>query len=298
MQIRHLAIALATALHAPASFAADAPGSPPAEAAVSVPSQRAPAGWRLVWSDEFDRAGAPDSGKWGFESGFVRNDELQYYTRDRRENARVEDGCLVLELRREKYPNSQYDPARRDGGRRRGAEYAGYTSASLTTERTAGWQYARVEVRAKLPTGRGFWPAIWMLGTNMRQAGWPRCGEIDIMENVGFAPDTIHGTVHTGAYNHVRKTARGATAAVPKPHEAFHVYAMEWNAEALTIEVDGRPYFTFRNEGKGVDTWPFDQKMYLILNVAFGGAWGGQKGIDETIGSGRMLIDWVRVYQR
>lgn len=257
-------------------------------------------GWRLVWSDEFEKAGAPDPSRWGFETGFVRNNELQYYTKNRRENIRVEEGCLVIEMRREKYPNTEYDPARKtkSAGRRRNMETADYTSGSLTTEATAGWRYARVEVRAKIPTGRGFWPAIWMLGTNRRQAGWPRCGEIDIMENVGFDPDVIHGTVHTGAYNHVRKTARGAKTLVLRPHEAFHVYAMEWDADALHIEVDGRRYFTFRNEKTGSDAWPFDQKMYLILNVAFGGEWGGQKGIDEAIASGRMLVDYVRVYQR
>lgn len=130
-------------------------------------------GWRLAWSDEFDKAGAPDPARWDFETGFVRNNELQYYTKNRRENVRVEEGCLVIEMRREKYPNNEYDPARKavSSGRRRNVETADYTSGSLTTEATAGWRYARVEVRAKIPTGRGFWPAIWMLGTNRRDAG-------------------------------------------------------------------------------------------------------------------------------
>ena len=271
-------------------------GTSPAAPAAASPA--ALPGWRLVWADEFDRPGAPDPAKWNYEVGFVRNNELQYYTQDRRANVRVEEGCLVLELRKEKYPNAQYKPDRPPAPRRRHVPEADYTSGSVTTDGLVGWQYGRVEVRAKLPAGRGFWPAIWMLGTNKAQVGWPRCGEIDIMENVGFLPEVIHGTVHTGAYNHRAQKARGDKITVARPDQDFHVYAMEWDAEQLTIAVDGRTYFAFRNEKSGPEAWPFDQKMYLILNVAFGGGWGGQQGIDETIQSGRMLVDYVRVYQR
>ena len=237
-------------------------------------------GWRLVWADEFETPGLPDPSRWTYEEGLVRNQEAQYYTRARRENARVEDGMLVIEARKEQHGQAQY------------------TSASLTTEGRAAWRYGRIEVRAKLPQGRGMWPAIWTLGTNRRQVGWPMTGEIDIMEFVGFDPDTIHANVHTAAFNHRDKTNRGAKVFVPRPFEGFHVYAMEWTKERIDVSVDGTTYFTFRNTGGGVREWPFDAAQYLILNVAVGGAWGGQRGIDDSIFPQRFYVDYVRVYQR
>jgi beta-glucanase (GH16 family) len=137
-----------------------------------------------------------------------------------------------------------------------------------------------------------------MLGSNQDKAGWPACGEIDIMENVGFDPDTIHGTVHTAKYNHVKKTQKGARIVVPRPYEDFHVYAMEWDENQLDIFVDGKRYFSFANEKSGPEAWPFDQPMYLILNVAFGGSWGGQQGIDDSTLPQSMAVDYVRVYAR
>lgn len=253
--------------------------------------------WKLVWSDEFDKPGAPDESKWTYEEGFVRNQEAQYYTRARRENARVEDGMLVIEARKEEYRNPRFDPDRR-GGRRDGLEMAEYTSASVTTKGKAAWTGGRIEVRAKLPTGRGMWPAIWMLGADIDRAGWPACGEIDMMENVGFDPDLIHANIHTKAYNHVQKTNKGARITVPAPYKDFHVYAIEWTQEKMDFFVDDQKYFTFENERSGRDAWPYDQPHYLILNIAVGGAWGGQKGIDESIFPQKMLVDYVRVYQQ
>jgi len=250
--------------------------------------------WRLVWSDEFNTPGAPDPSRWTYEEGFVRNREAQYYTRARLENARVEDGLLIVEARKERFPNA----AGREGSADwRRAPYAEYTSASLTTEGKAAWRYGRVEVRAKLPTGRGAWPAIWMLGNNYREAGWPRCGEIDIMENVGVDPNVIHANIHTQSYNHVRKTNKGSRITVSPPSEAFHVYAVERFEDRIDFFVDEQKYFTFMNEKTGVDAWPFEQPFYLILNVAIGGAWGGQKGIDAAIFPQRMEVDYVRVYE-
>jgi len=254
--------------------------------------------WKLVWSDEFDKPGLPDPAKWTYEQGFVRNNELQFYTAGRKENARVENGLLILETRKENWPNPDYDPKEQKRSFRSGKETADYTSASLVTQGIAEWKYGRVEVRAKLPRGKGLWPAIWMLGSNRRQAGWPACGEIDIMEWVGFDPDTIHGTIHTAKYNHVKRTQKGARTTVPRPYEDFHVYAVEWDEDRLDIFVDGNRYFSFANEKSGVDAWPFDQPMYLILNVAFGGSWGGQQGIDESALPQSMAVDFVRVYQR
>lgn len=236
-------------------------------------------GWTLVWSDEFEEEGLPDPGRWSYEEGFIRNEELQYYTRARPENARVEDGHLVIEARRESYREGEY------------------TSASLTTRGKASWRYGRVEVRAKLPTGRGMWPAIWMLGTNIDEVGWPECGEIDIMENVGFDPDRIHANVHTEAFNHVLGTNKGASIEVPDPHADFHVYAIEWFPDHIDFFVDDRRYFTFENNGGGTAEWPFDRPHYLIINAAIGGGWGGQQGVDDSIFPQRYYVDYVRVYE-
>ncbi|MBM4025318.1 MAG: glycoside hydrolase family 16 protein [Planctomycetes bacterium] len=250
---------------------------------------------KLVWSDEFNTPGLPDPAKWDYETGFIRNNEQQYYTRERRENARVEDGCLIIEARKEQWKNTAYDPNAKSGSRR-SREFAQYTSASLITRGKASWTYGRIEVRAKLPSGRGTWPAIWMLGTNIRQVGWPACGEIDIMEFVGYEAGIIHANVHTKSYNHAIGTGKGDKTTTPDASEAFHVYAVEWESDRLDFFVDDQKYFTFHNEGTGSDTWPFDKDHYLILNLAIGGSWGGQKGIDDSIFPQRYYIDYVRVY--
>jgi beta-glucanase (GH16 family) len=259
-----------------------------------------PAGsWKLVWSDEFDQPGLPDPAKWDYETGFIRNNEQQYYTRERPENARVENGMLVLEARKEQFKNPGYDPeAKEHGNSRRSREFASYTSASLTTRGKAAWTYGRVEVRAKLPAGRGVWPAIWMLGSNLREVGWPRCGEIDIMEFVGHEPGVIHANIHTAQYNHIRKNGKGSEIKIPDASEAFHVYALEWDKDHLDFFVDDHKYFTYQNEGSGVEAWPYDKEQYLILNLAIGGEWGGAKGIDESLFPQRYYIDYVRVYQK
>ena len=274
---RRAALLAALAAAFPACSANPSPTAAVVPAASPSP---APTGdWTLVFADEFETPGPLDPARWGYEIGYVRNDEKQYYT-SRSENVRAENGMLVVEGRREAYQG-----------------YA-YTSASVNTRRGFELTYGRVEARAKLPTGRGTWPAIWMLGTNIDQVGWPACGEIDIMENVGFDPTRIHGTIHTAAYNHVAGTAKGASVTVPAPWEDFHVYAMEWSPDRVDIFVDGARYFTFANEGTGSRTWPFDKPMYLLLNLAIGGSWGGQQGIDDARFPHRYLIDYVRVYQR
>lgn len=232
---------------------------------------------KLVWSDEFDRDGPPDPAKWDVELGRIRNQEKQHY---RRENARVEGGHLVIEARKEAF------------------EKAAYTSASVITQGKAAWTSGRIEVRAKLPRGRGVWPAIWLLGQRMPEVGWPACGEIDVMEYVGFDPDVVHANIHCKAYNHLNGKGKGAPFKLPEPWKDFHVYAVDWTAERLEFSVDGQRSFTFANEKKGVDSWPYDQPHYLILNLAVGGSWGGQKGIDDAIFPQQFRIDYVRVYQR
>ena len=270
---------------------------------VSIASPAGAESWRLVWSDEFDYSGLPDQATWGYEEGFVRNNELQYYVPARKENSVVKDGMLVIRANKQRYANPRFGGDGGRSGRRSQREFAEYTSASVTSRGKVTWRYGRIEVRAKLPTGRGTWPAIWMLGTGQRghqqrRVGWPACGEIDIMENVGFAPNVIHANVHTAKYNHVKGNGKGAKITVEKPYDAFHVYAIEWHKDRIDFFVDDKKYFTYENEGTGTDAWPFDSPHYLILNIAIGGSWGGQRGIDDTIFPQEMLIDYVRVYQK
>jgi beta-glucanase (GH16 family) len=254
-------------------------GAPSGAPGSGRPATPVPSGWALVFSDEVDAPGAPDPARWNHEIGYIANDEKQHYT-SRPENARVEDGALVIEARRERWMG--YD----------------YTSARLNTKARAEFLYGRVEIRAKLPTGRGTWPALWMLGANVDQVGWPTCGEIDIMENVGYDPETIVASVHTAAYNHAQGTHKNATIRVAAPWADFHVYAAEWYPDRIDAFVDGQKYFTFRNEGTGARAWPFDKPQFLILNLAIGGTWGGQKGVDDALFPHRLVIDYVRVYQQ
>jgi beta-glucanase (GH16 family) len=264
--MRRVTVACALALSClPACGSTQAPQSPTSASAAPI------------WQDEFDSPGLPHSGRWDYEVGLIRNNERQYYTRDRPANARVEDGMLVIEAQREPYQG------------------ASYTSASLTSR--SSWTYGRIEVRAKLPKGRGTWPAIWMLGTNIRDVGWPTCGEIDIMEHVGFDPGRIHANIHTKAYNHVQGTNKGNTRLISGPDEGFHVYSTVWTPGQIEVFVDGQRYFTFAKEPGGDAVWPFDKPQYLILNLAIGGSWGGQQGIDDSAFPTRFVIDYVRVYR-
>ncbi len=240
--------------------------------------------WKLVWSDEFNKAGLPDPAKWGYEEGYLRNQEKQYYTKARKENARVENGYLILEARN--------DSALIDGKQRP------ITSASLITKDKADWTYGRIEVRAMLPRGRGTWPAIWMLGSNIDSVGWPDCGEIDIMEHVGFDPGVVHTTIHTKAYNWMNGNEKTADTLLQDCMDAFHVYAVNWSPEKIDFYIDSSRCLTFKNEHKTTAEWPFDTPHYLILNLAIGGAWGGQKGIDPAIFPAQMKIDYVRVYDK
>ena len=273
LQAASLLLLLSTAVACGGGDSATAPAAP------SPTPSSGPAGWTLVFSDEFDTPGALDPAKWGYDLGYIANDEKQSYT-SRSENVRAEGGNLVIEGRKEAYQG-----------------YA-YTSARVVTRGRFEFLYGRVEVRAKVPTGNGTWPAIWMLGTNIGQVGWPACGEIDIMENVGFDPLRIHSSVHTAAYNHTIGTQKTAIVTVANPWEDFHVYAMEWFADRVDVFVDGQKYFTFRNEGTGSRAWPFDKPQYLLVNLAIGGSWGGQKGIDDSRFPHRYLIDYVRIYRQ
>ena len=234
-----------------------------------------------VWADEFDGSGPLDTSRWTFDMGGHGwgNNELQHYT-DQLKNARRENGHLVIEAHRE--PLGERD----------------YTSARLVTRGKAAWKRGRIEVRARLPSGRGTWPAVWMLGTAIDSVGWPACGEIDIMEHVGYRPDTVFATVHTTAFNHMRGTQVGDQRYVPDSETAFHTYAVDWRDERLAFSVDSVEYFTFeRPTNATAAEWPFDMPHYLLLNIAVGGHWGGREGIDTTIWPQRMEVDWVRVWE-
>lgn len=240
--------------------------------------------YKLVWSDEFDYNGLPDANKWSYDvdgnaSGWGNN-EAQYYTKERIQNAEVKGGYLSITAIKEDYQGKKY------------------TSARLITKSKGDWLYGRLEIKAKLPEGRGMWPAIWMLSTDWVYGKWPASGEIDIMENVGYNPFWIVASAHTKSYNHVDGTQKNNKISVSDCYTNFHVYALEWEASEYRVFVDDQLYFTFKNEGTGYKAWPFNKRFHLLLNVAVGGNWGGQKGVDDSIFPQSMVVDYVRVYQK
>ena len=246
--------------------------------------------WQLVWSDEFD-SDVIDEEKWNkllWRPGWVNN-ELQAYTAETN-NIFIENGNLVLQ--------ALYQPGYT------GTDYQGngyttdYTSGRLNTAGKSEWSYGRFEIRAKLPEGVGSWPAIWMLGSSISSIGWPACGEIDIMEHVGFDEGNIHASIHTTAYNHILGTQKTAHINVPTATDSFHVYTLEWTANYMYFMVDDQPlHFVYNDSENDVDKWPFDQSAYLILNLAVGGDWGGAQGVDNSSFPMSMLVDYVRIYE-
>ena len=235
--------------------------------------------WELVWSDEFDYSGSPAADSWGFETGYERNNELQYYTSELK-NVRVEDGLCVINALFEEGEDS-------------------ITSASINTLGKQDFLYGRIEVRARIPSALGTWPAIWMLGVNRSELGWPACGEIDIMEHVGYDPDRIHANIHTKAYNHSIGTNKGNQIEIKDPWADFHIYAVEWFEDHMDFFMDDSLYFSFENDQAGDnDTWPFDKPHYLLINLAYGGSWGGNQGVDTSKLPLQYEIDYVRYYKK
>lgn len=237
----------------------------------------------LVWYDEFEGREL-DPLKWKAIVGNgcpelcgFGNQELQYYTNDP-DNVKVENGLLIITALKQKKDDNEY------------------TSAKLVSQGKAAWKYGRIEVKARIPKGRGNWPAIWMLPDNDKYGGWPRSGEIDIMEHVGYDQGVLWGTIHTQSFNHMKQTEKNNSIEVPDISEEFHVYAVEWRENRIDWYLDDQHYHTFENTGKGSDDWPFNHPFYLILNVAIGGAWGGKEGIANDIFPNSMEIDYVRVY--
>lgn len=240
---------------------------------------------KLVWSDEFDNAGTPSPEKWTAYVGDgcpgicgFGNNELQYYT-DVPENVQVEDGKLIITARKDSMVNSAY------------------TSAKVISKGKGDFKYGRIEVMAKLPEGLGTWPAIWMLPTNKSEFGWPKSGEIDIMEHVGYNQGMVYGTVHTESFNHIKGTQKGDSILVATASSQFHEYAIEWTDKKIDWFLDGEKYHTFNNTGNGIDAWPFDQHFYLIFNIAVGGNWGGKFGVNDEIWPQTLQIDYVRIYE-
>lgn len=240
--------------------------------------------WELVWDEEFDYTGLPDTAKWSYDTAGNAygwgNNEAQYYTAGRKENAWVDGGMLKITALKESV-----------GGKE-------YSSARLITKGKGDWLYGRFEIRAKLPAARGTWPAIWMLSTDWSYGGWPASGEIDIMENVGYDKDTVVASAHTETYNHVIGTQKNARFACPTSYTDFHVYTLEWEKDEYRMYLDDTLCFTFRNDGTGYKEWPFDKRFHILLNLAVGGNWGGLQGIDEESFPHVFEIDYVRVYQK
>jgi len=253
-----------------------------------APAQSANANWVLTWSDEFDApdGSAPDPKKWTAETGGGGwgNNELEYYTA-RRTNSRVEKGNLVIDALQEKFTGP-------DGVSRE------YTSARLKTERLFTQKYGKFEARIRIPKGQGMWPAFWMLGDDIPAVGWPACGEIDIMENIGSEPATVHGTIHGPGYSGGKSL--GAPYAVSSGNVAddFHVFGVEWEPKEIRFYVDGQLYET-RTPGDlpAGARWVFDHPFFVILNVAVGGGWPGSPDASTKFPQ-EMLVDYVRVYSR
>lgn len=244
------------------------------------PSIDAPEGYSLAWNDEFD-ADKVNTGKWRFENwapGYVNN-ELQRYVAGGVLNgnytAYIEDG--VLKIRAMKVDSQ-------------------VISARMNTRKS--WKYGYMEARINLPSGKGTWPAFWMMPDDQSD-GWPKCGEIDIMEEVGYHPNYTSSSIHTQSYNHTINTQKTKEIYTAGAEGEFHVYACEWTPEELKFFVDGKQFFSFRNDGKGsVATWPFNKPFYITLNLAWGGSWGGAQGVNENALPAIMQIDYVRVFQK
>ena len=238
--------------------------------------------YTLVWYDDFDNSEI-DLNKWNFEIGTGNwgwgNNEAQYYT-NRPENAYIDNGILVIQALHENY-----------GG-------MSYTSSRLTTKNKGDWMQGKLEIRASLPTGIGTWPAIWMLPTDWVYGGWPESGEIDIMEHVGYNPNWIHGTIHTDEYNHMDGTQLGGQVHIDNASSNFHNYSIEWTNEYIKWYVDDVQFYSFYNDNQDdFATWPFNQNFHLIINLAIGGTWGGQQGIDNSAFPAQFKIDYVKVYE-
>jgi len=235
-------------------------------------------GWNLIWQDEFE-GNKIDPASWTYDlgAGGWGNGEAEYYT-SRPENARLENGMLVIEARQEKYQDSYY------------------TSARLKTKGLQEFQYGRIEARLKVPAGAGLWPAFWMLGNDFNGSNWPDCGEIDIMEYIGKEPDLIMGTAHGPGYSGTLGITKWNRQSY-KIADDFHTYAIEWGPDQIDWFYDGVKYHTVTRNDVGDRKWVFDHPFFILLNLAVGGQLPGPVGLD-TVFPAQLLIDYVRVFQK
>lgn len=242
--------------------------------------------WSLVWSDEFEGRGLPDTNKWSYNIGNWGwgNNEPQYYTKSSLENARLVDGNLIIEARKTGSIND-------------------WTSARLTTQGKESFLYGKIEFRAKVPVGRGTWAAGWLLGDEyLDELSWPYCGEIDVLECVGFEIDDEtgngknHATCHTRSYYFKQGNQIGADTNLLAMNSEFHTYAIEWYPNVIYGLIDGKRYYTY-DKNKDELEWPFHKPQNIIINLAIGGGWGGTQGIDSTWINHQYILDYVRVYE-
>jgi beta-glucanase (GH16 family) len=242
--------------------------------------------WNLVWSDEFEKPEI-DQTKWTYDIGNWGwgNNELQYYTQNRKDNARIENGMLLIEAKKD------------DMGQK-------WTSARLTTRGKVSFLYGKIEFRAKVPKERGNWAAGWTLGDDyVDEKSWPYCGEIDILESVGYEVDSksgdgiAHATVHTPAYYFKINNQISSTKNIKAIAEEFHTYAIEWTPTEIKAFVDGEQYYLY-DKNANEKEWPFAKPQNIILNLAMGGGWGGAKGLDPQMTSQKFYIDYVRVFEK
>lgn len=240
--------------------------------------------WELIWSDEFEGSGLPDTSKWDYNIGNWGwgNNELQYYTALNKQNARLENGNLIIEAHKEN---------------------ENWTSARLTTQGKESFLYGKIEFRAKVPSARGTWAAGWLLGDEyVDELSWPYCGEIDVLECVGFEINDStgnglnHATCHTRSYYFKQGNQIGSEIAVENMKEEFHTYAIEWYPHEIKAFLDGKHYYTYDKNANDLE-WPFNQPQNIIINLAIGGGWGGAKGIDDNWTSHQYVLDYVRVYE-
>lgn len=229
---------------------------------------------KLFWAEEFDKDGAPNPAVWGYDIGNGDNgwgnSEKEFYT-NRPENIIIKDGILKITAQKESYSGFNY------------------TSSRIQSMNKFSFTYGRVDIRAKLPSGGGTWPALWMLGSNIQTVGWPACGEIDIMENKGNEPNKIYGTMHHP--NHSGANGDSGNTTITNPSTEFHIYSVDWSASTIKMYVDNKLYYTFNNNS----SLPFNKDFFLILNVAMGGNFGG--AIDPNFVSSSMEVDYIRIYK-
>lgn len=236
--------------------------------------------YKLVWQDEFSADGRPDDTKWNYDIGTGSNgwgnQELQYYT-DRPENVTISNGHLTIMAKKEAFEGSHY------------------TSTRMKTLGKFSFTHGILEIRAKLPGGAGIWPALWMLGENIPEVGWPACGEIDMMEYAGKNHDLIHGSIHNNSS--YGNTVNTSTVTIKDVEKDFHVYSVEWTEKEIRFMVDGNLFYTYKPDEYNEDTWPFDKPFFIIMNIAVGGGFGGPV-VDDSIFPQSMVVDYVRVYQK